>query len=58
MQIKKIKKFFTKTKKFFSKKNQIIYTPIIKEILNRLDFLIKVGIEYLTLIRKVNILSG
>ncbi|MDA1337292.1 MAG: excinuclease ABC subunit UvrA [bacterium] len=51
------------TKEFFSKlvlkehENKIAH-PIIKEVLNRLQFLIDVGLEYLTLARKAGTLSG
>ena len=38
-------------------KNEIA-KPIIKEILTRLDFLSNVGLDYLTLSRKANTLSG
>jgi excinuclease ABC subunit A len=41
-----------------SKKEKEICKVIIKEILNRLEFMINVGIEYLTLDRKANTLSG
>jgi excinuclease ABC subunit A len=35
-----------------------IAEPILKEILNRLNFLTNVGLEYLTLSRQANTLSG
>ena len=51
------------TKEFFSKLSlkeheKKIANPIIKEVLNRLQFLIDVGLEYLTLARKAGTLSG
>ena len=48
--------FFTKLK--LSKKEQDISKVIIKEITSRLQFMLNVGIEYLTLDRKANTLSG
>ncbi len=41
-----------------TKKEQDISRVIIKEITNRLQFMLSVGIEYLTLDRKANTLSG
>lgn len=42
----------------FSEKNQIISEQIIKEIKSRLQFLINVGLDYLTLSRNSGTLSG
>lgn len=42
----------------FSQTNQFIAHPIIKEIKARLDFLINVGLNYLTLSRSASTLSG
>jgi len=51
-----------KTKQFFEKllkaNNSKIAQPIIKEILNRLQFLIDVGLDYITLDRKASTLAG
>ncbi|MFH1582276.1 MAG: excinuclease ABC subunit UvrA [bacterium] len=52
-----------KTKDFFNslklKNNELkISQPIVKEILNRLQFLIDVGLDYLTLGRRADTLSG
>lgn len=49
----------TKVKKLFKKfPDSKISKPIIKEIINRSDLLINVGLEYLTLNRKAATLSG
>jgi excinuclease ABC subunit A len=48
--------FFNRLK--LTKKEQDISRVIIKEITNRLQFMLNVGIEYLTLDRKANTLSG
>ena len=45
-------------KKFFSGKFPEIVRPVVKEIGNRLQFLIDVGLDYLTLNRKAGTLSG
>jgi len=41
-----------------SKKDQDIAWPALREIIERLEFMINVGIEYLTLNRRANTLSG
>lgn len=41
-----------------SKKHQDIAWPALREIIERLEFMINVGIEYLTLNRRANTLSG
>jgi len=41
-----------------SKKDQDIAWPALREIIDRLDFMVNVGIEYLTLNRRANTLSG
>ncbi len=41
-----------------SKKDQDIAWPALREVIERLDFMINVGIEYLTLNRRANTLSG
>ena len=51
-----MKNFIEKNK--FLKNQKSIATPIVKEILVRLSFLINVGLEYLTLSRKAGTLSG
>ena len=52
-----------KTKKFFedlelTEREKLIATPILKEITERLDFLLNVGLNYLTLSRSARTLSG
>jgi len=57
MSIDKIKEFFEN----ISLKEKISFKvaqPIIKEIINRLQFLIDVGLDYLTLDRKADTLAG
>ncbi|MCA9363124.1 excinuclease ABC subunit UvrA [Candidatus Kaiserbacteria bacterium] len=41
-----------------SKKNEEIAWPALREVIERLDFMMDVGIEYLTLNRRANTLSG
>jgi excinuclease ABC subunit A len=60
MEVLKLKNFFEKVlkdKKLLEEKKKFIQ-PILKEILNRLSFLIDVGLDYLTLSRKADSLSG
>ena len=56
MTIGDVRKFLKNIK--FKGNRKEIATPIIKEILNRLDFLTNVGLDYLTISRKANTLSG
>ncbi|XOB41927.1 MAG: excinuclease ABC subunit UvrA [Candidatus Nealsonbacteria bacterium] len=69
MSIDKIKEFFEeiakprrqntrKRRKTLSENEFKIAQPIIKEIINRLQFLIDVGLDYLTLDRKTKTLAG
>jgi excinuclease ABC subunit A len=59
MSITKVKKFFESFKEIGdSTSDQKVSEPIIKEILNRLQFLIDVGLDYLTLGRKASTLAG
>jgi len=62
MQIDEVKEFFEKLlkpKTYNLKPNELkIAQSIIKEILNRLQFLIDVGLDYLTLDRKAETLAG
>ena len=54
--IEEATKFFNELK--LTKKEQDISRAVIKEITSRLQFMLNVGIEYLTLDRKANTLSG
>ena len=56
MSIKEAAEFFQKLK--LTKKEKEISKVVIKEITNRLSFMLDVGIEYLTLDRRANTLSG
>lgn len=56
MSVIKITEYLNKLK--LKNKQKIIAEPIIKEILNRLDFLKSVGLGYLTLSRSSSTLSG
>ncbi len=56
MSVAKAKTFISSIK--LTKKNQIIAHGIIKEIVERIDFLENVGLEYLTLNRSAATLSG
>ncbi|MDI6591365.1 MAG: excinuclease ABC subunit UvrA [Patescibacteria group bacterium] len=57
MEINKLKEFFEKIS--FKEPNSLrIAQPIVKEIINRLQFLIDVGLDYLTLNRKAATLAG
>lgn len=56
MSIKDAKDFFDHLK--LSKKEKEISNVVVREITNRLQFMIDVGIDYLTLNRRANTLSG
>ena len=56
LQLNHAKEFFSKLSLRDHEKK--IVNPIVKEIVNRLQFLIDVGLEYLTLARKAGTLSG
>jgi len=60
LSIDKAKEFFENLlkSKTFSEGKLKISKPIIKEIINRLQFLIDVGLDYLTLDRKAETLAG
>ncbi len=56
MSILECKKYFDKLK--FDERKEILAKPIIKEIKSRLDFLLNVGLDYITLERNAKTLSG
>ena len=58
--IDQTKKFFIdlQNSKLITARDKKISTPILKEILARLDFLTNVGLDYLTLDRSANTLAG
>ena len=56
LSIERTKQFFMNLK--LSERQKIIATPILKEITERLDFLLNVGLNYLTLSRTARTLSG
>ncbi len=56
MTIAEAAKFIAELK--LSKKDQDIAWPALREIIQRLEFMINVGIDYLTLDRRANTLSG
>ena len=56
LQLNRVKEFFGKLS--LKEHEKKIASPIVKEIVNRLQFLIDVGLEYLTLARKAATLSG
>ncbi len=56
MTIGEAVEFITSLK--LSKKDQEIAWPALREVIERLDFMVNVGIEYLTLNRRANTLSG
>ena len=58
MSIKEARKFLEDFQKKTSDGQSKISQPIVKEILNRLQFLIDVGLDYLTLGRKAGTLAG
>jgi excinuclease ABC subunit A len=61
LSVDQIKDFFLhllKGKERLSKEELNIAEPVIKEIVNRIDLLIKVGLNYLALDRKAGTLSG
>ncbi len=56
LSIKRAKEFFINVK--LKGKDEIIAKPILKEITSRLEFLLNVGLDYLTLNRSARTLSG
>jgi excinuclease ABC subunit A len=58
MNLNELQRWFTGINKRLSKKQNTIGVEVIKEINERLDFLLEVGLEYLTLNRSSRSLSG
>lgn len=58
MDICELSRWFEEIEKRMSEKQRIISREVLKEIRSRLDFLLKVGLEYLTLDRPARSLSG
>jgi len=58
MPVENVKKFFKELPEKLSVSEAKISQPIIKEIVDRVEFLIDVGLNYLTLARKAGTLSG
>lgn len=56
LSIERAREFFRNIE--LSERNKLITNPIIKEITERLDFLLNVGLDYLTLSRSARTLSG
>jgi excinuclease ABC subunit A len=56
MSLERARKFFDKLN--LSERDQIISAQILKEITERIDFLLNVGLDYLTLSRTARTLSG
>lgn len=58
MSVEKAKDFFVNLPKDISQNDLKISQPITKEIINRIQFLLDVGLDYLTLNRKAGTLAG
>ncbi|MGM0496468.1 MAG: excinuclease ABC subunit UvrA [Bacteroidota bacterium] len=58
MDLKNLLQWFEGIEKRLSSKQQMIAKDVLKEIRNRLNFLLEVGLEYLTLDRTTRSLSG
>ena len=58
MDILSLKKWFNKTQLKLNKRDKIISEEIIKELNKRIDFLLNVGLDYLSLERSSKSLSG
>lgn len=56
MTIKESQEFITKLK--MGAKEKEISLPVLREIIDRIDFMLNVGLEYLSLNRRANTLSG
>ncbi len=58
LDINELYSFFTNINSFFTEKEKLIATEIVKEIHTRLKFLLDVGLDYLSLSRSSKSLSG
>lgn len=58
MSIDQTKDFFEKYFEKMSAKDRTVAEPVVVEIITRLEFLLKVGLNYLTLDRRAHTLSG
>ena len=58
MDISELKQWFAGLEDRLNKKQRVIAHEVLKEIHNRLDFLLEVGLEYLTVDRPARSLSG
>jgi len=58
MQLSTLKDWFANIETQLSKKQILIATELLKEIRKRIDFLVEIGLEYLTLSRSAKTLSG
>lgn len=58
MSIDKAYEFFVEYEKNLSEREKIIAENVLKEIINRLSFLLEVGLNYLSLSREAETLSG
>lgn len=58
MDISELKQWLTEAKQHLNEKQKIIASEIIKEIITRVDFLLEVGLDYLSLNRQSGSLSG
>ncbi len=58
MSIEELHEFFDKIEKKFSEKQHIISKDVLKEIRDRINFLLEVGLGYLSLSRNTRTLSG
>lgn len=58
MSINEVYKFFESYFEKMPKKDRVVAEPVVLEIISRLEFLLKVGLNYLTLDRRAHTLSG
>ncbi len=58
MSVAQSKDFFQKLPEKLSENQMVIAKRVLKEVLKRLQFILDVGLDYLTLDRKVNTISG